>query len=193
MNPHAQEIPVIASQGRIGTASDPHSVPERMAPVVPLDGRRPWHGHPTTPESILPCAQTELPWRIQLASRPLPRLGAVDVVQAGLLVGLRAVEGARNRGLPVGPVLCCPAHARVHIPVEAGTAYRWHVPQTVCRTGRHWECALGGQVVGHSRCSTVWLIPPDGHPDHTDSVTLLHWLALTRSGGTRNREERYGG
>jgi hypothetical protein len=193
MNPHAQEIPVIASQGRIGTASDPRSVQEQMAPVVPLGGRRRWHGHPTTSESILPCAQTELPWRIQLASRPLPRLGPVDVVQAGLLVGLRAVEGARNWGLSVGPVLCCPAHARIHIPVEAGTAYRWHVPQTVCRAGRLWECALDSQVVGHSRCSTVWLLPPDEHPDHTDSATLLHWLALTRSGGTRNREELYGG
>ncbi|MER6132124.1 hypothetical protein [Streptomyces sp. NPDC001815] len=160
--------------------------------MVPLDGWQRLQRRPLSQEPALPCAQTELPWRIQLAPRPVPRLGPVDVVQAGLLVGLRAVEGARRRGLPVGPVLCCHAHSRIHIPVEAGTAYRWHVPQTVCRAGRLWECALDRQVAEYSRCSTVWLLPPDGYPEGTDSAALHHWLALTRSAGVRNREALHG-
>ncbi len=48
---------------------------------------------------------------------------------------LRQLRMERERGLPAGPVLCCIKHSLVHIPVEPGTAYRWHVPQTVCRAG----------------------------------------------------------
>ncbi len=184
---------MIASQGRVEAVPDPPAAHRPVAPVVPLDGRQRLQRHSSSPELALPFAQTELPWRIQLASHPLPRLGPVDVVQAGLLVGLRAVEGARSRGLPVGPVLCCHAHSRIHIPVEADTAYRWHAPQTVCRAGRLWECALDRQVAGYSRCSTVWLLPPDGHPEGTDSAALRHWLALTRSAGVRKREPLHGG
>ncbi|CAM5677521.1 hypothetical protein SALBM311S_02129 [Streptomyces alboniger] len=184
---------MIASPGRVEAVPDPPAAQRPVAPVVPLVGWQRLQRRPLSQESALPLAQTELPWRIQLASHPLPQLGPVDVVQAGLLVGLRAVEGARSRGLSVGPVLCCHAHSRIHIPVEAGTADRWHAPQTLCRAGRLWECALDRQIAGYSGCSTVWLLPPEGHREGTDSAALRHWLALTRSAGARNREMAYGG
>lgn len=184
---------MIASQGRVEATPDPLAAQRQVAPVVPLEGWQQWERRPLMSEPVMPSAQTELLWRIQLAPHPLPRLGPVDVVQAGLLVGLRAVEGVRHRGLSVGPVLCCHAHSRIHIPVESGTAYRWHAPQTVCRAGRMWDCLLDKQGAVHSHCATVWLLPPDGHPGGADSAALLHWLGLTRSAGVRNREVPYGG
>ncbi len=184
---------MIVSPGRVETALNPHTAQHPVPPRVPLVGWQRSQLRPVVPEPALPLAQTELPWRIQLASHPLPRLGPVDVVQAGLLVGLRAVEGARIRGLAVGPVLCCHAHSRIHVPVEAGTAYRWHAPQTVCRSGRLWECTLDRQIAGHTRCSTVWLLPPDGQHSCMHSAALLHWLSLTRSAGIRAGEAPHGG
>lgn len=139
----------------------------------------------------MPSTRTELPWRVQLTAHPLMRRSAVDVVQAGLLVGLRAIEGVRKLGLPVGPVLCCHVHSFIHIPVELDTAYRWHAPQTVCRTGV-WDCAVDKAVAAHSRCSGVWLLSPDREYVCTDSAALLHWLALTRSTGARNWTAPYG-
>lgn len=133
----------------------------------------------------MPSMQTELSWRVQLTAYPPLRHMAVDVVQAGLLVGLRAIEGVRKWGLPVGPVLCCHTHSLIHIPVESDTAYRWHAPQTVCRAGI-WDCAVDKQVAAHSRCSAIWLLPPGRQHVCTDSAALLHWLALTRSTGVRN-------
>lgn len=193
MNPHAQEIPVIASQGRIGTAPDPGSVREHMAPVGPLDGRRQWHGHPTTRSRSCRVRRPNCPGGSSsrhVRCRDSGPSTSCRRDSSSVYVLSRAPETGDPH---IGPMLCCPAHAQTHIPVEAGTAYQWHVPQTVCRAGRLWECALGSQVVGYSRCSTVWLLPPDGHPERTDSATLLHWFALTWSGGARNREDLHGG
>jgi hypothetical protein len=123
---------------------------------------------------------------------PLQRLGSVDVVQAGLLLGLRAAESVRERGLPTGPVLCCIKHSLVHIPVEPGAAYRWHAPQTVCRTGT-WACSADKHDSAYSTCVWVWLIPPDGRHMVTDSAGLLHGISVTRSAVARNSEISYGG
>lgn len=123
---------------------------------------------------------------------PLRQVGAADVVQVGLLLGLRAVESVRERGLPAGPVLCCIKHSLVHIPVEPGAAYRWHAPQTVCGTGT-WVCSVDKQGSAYSTCMGIWLLPPDGRHVFTDSAGLLHGIAVTRSAVARNSGAPYGG
>lgn len=182
---------IAASSGLVEAARDPVAAQRLAGRVVPL---HPWQ-QPQSPhfkqELALPPTQTELPWRVQLAAHPLLQLGTVDVVQAGLFVGLRAIEGVRKRGVPVGPVLCCHAHSLIHIPVESDTAYRWHSPQTVCRSDM-WECALDKHVATRSRCSGIWLLPPGPHT-FTNSSELLHWLALTRSTAVHKGRASYGG
>lgn len=183
---------MIVTQGRVDAAIDPCTPQRPAASVVPPHGWNQPQSQPLLPWVRQPSpAQAELPWGIQLAPRPLPQLGVVDVVQAGLGVGLRAVEAVRKGGWPVGPVLCCISHARIHIPVESDTAYRWHAPQTVCRAGV-WECTTDGPGMTYSRCSGVWLFPPDAGYACTDAPALLHWLSLTRSAGVRSVGERRG-
>lgn len=183
---------MIVTQGRADAAPDPCTPQWPAASVASLHGWNQPQSQPLLPwMRQLSPVQAELSWGIQLATRPLPQLGAVDVVQAGLGVGLRAVEAVRKGGRPVGPVLCCISHARIHIPVESDTAYRWHAPQTVCRAGA-WECTAVGPTMTYSRCSGVWLFPPDNRRACTDAPTLLHWLSLTRSAGVRSFGERRG-
>lgn len=179
--------------GRVGVASD-HFQPQGPAgPVEPSHGWSSPPGWPVLSQARSPSpTQSELSWGVQLAAFPRPRLGAVDVVQVGLGVGLRAVEGVRQDGLSVGPVFCCESHARMHIPVESDTAYRWHAPQTLCRPGV-WECSTREPPTPQSRCSGVWLFPPGPRNTSTHASALLHWLSLTRSAGVRNVEVRHGG
>ncbi len=181
------------ASGRVGVASD-DSLPQRPAGLAgPSHGWGAPPDRPVSSQARSPSpAQSELSWGIQLAAFPRPRLGAVDVVQVGLGVGLRAVEGIRQDGLPVGPVFCCESHVRMHIPAESDTAYRWHAPQTLCRPGA-WECSTSGLPTPRSRCSGVWLFPPGPRNTRTHAPALLHWLSLTRSAGVRNVEVRYGG
>jgi hypothetical protein len=121
----------------------------------------------------------------------MPPLGTVDVVEAGLLVGLRAVERVRAWGLPMGPVLCCIKHSLIHIPVGPDTAYRWHAPQTMCRAAM-WVCSIDKQASAYSTCLGVWLVPPDAKHTCTDSAALLHELSVTRSAVARNWGTPYG-
>lgn len=184
---------MIAHPGPVGFAPDP-PLTHWPTPSAPLWHHRSWpRRQPLSPEPpLLSPTQTELSWRIQFAARPLPPLGAVDVVQAGLRVGLRAVEGVREQGLRAGPVLCCLVHSLVHIPVEADTAYRWHIPQTLCRAGA-WECSTDKQGSRYSRCVGAWLLPVGDQYVSTDSDALFHRLSMTRSVGARNWGVRYGG
>lgn len=183
---------MIASRGRVEVAPAP-PLTQWPTPSAALRHDRSWpRRQPLSPEPpLLSPAQTELSWRIQFAARPLPPLGAVDVVQAGLRVGLRAVEGVREQGLHTGPVLCCLVHSLVHIPVEADTAYRWHAPQTLCRPGA-WECSTDKQRSRYSSCAGVWLLPADKNHGSTDSDALFHRLSMTRSAGARNWGVRHG-
>lgn len=152
---------MIAVSGRVKATPDPYA-PQLLKPAGPR-GDWPYPAHLVWPSApAVPVMQTELPWMIRLTARPAPHLNSVDVLQAGLPVGLRAVEG----------------HAW------------WHVPQTVCRPGRRWGCTLDDHSGVRSHCSTVWLLPSEGHP--TDSATPLHCLALIRSTSTHNRASGYG-
>ena len=183
---------MIVTPGRVDATTDPSTPQGPAASVVSLHGWIQPQSRPLRSEagsSFL--TQAELPWRIQLAARPLPHLGPVDVVQAGLGVGLRAVEGVRKEGWPVGPAFCCISHSRIHIPVEPDTAHRWHAPQTLCRAGI-WECATDRPTTPYLRCSGVWLFTPDAQHLCTDGPALLHWLSLTRSSGVRSFGARRG-
>lgn len=183
---------MIVTQGRVDAAFDPCTSQWPAASVASLYGWNQPQSQPLLSAAGPPfLMQAELPWRIQLTSRPLPQLGPVDVVQAGLGVGLRAVEGVRKAGWPVGPILCCISHSWIHIPVELDTKHWWHAPQTVCRDGV-WECSIDRPTTPYLRCSGVWLFPPDAQHVCTDVPALLHWLSLTRSAGVRSFGERRG-
>ncbi|MFI9588602.1 hypothetical protein ACIHCQ_44110 [Streptomyces sp. NPDC052236] len=121
---------------------------------------------------------------MQPVEQPFPAqlLGsAFDVVQTGMRVGLRALEEAREVAGPVAPVLVCLSHLFVHIPVEPGTAYRWHAPQTLCRPGLL-SCSVSEiESTCCACCPRIWLIPPDktSRP-YTDSTELRHRITLAR-------------
>lgn len=183
---------MIASPYLAKAAPDPFAAQFPAAPVAPGQGETRSHGLPFLPESKLTAQRrTELPWRLQFAARPEPLPGAVDVVEAGLAVGLRAMERVRGWGLPAGPVLCCITHFLMHIPVEPDTVHRWYAPQTTCRTGI-WMCSTAKQRSLHSTCLGVWLLPPNGEQEYTDSSALLHGLSVTRSAVVHNHGLLYG-
>lgn len=124
---------------------------------------------------------TELPWRLGLSAGG-PGLAGVDVVQAGLVHGIQAVEGLRRHGQMVGAVLLCPEHRRLHVPVERDTRHRWGLPQTDCTPG-DLGCGRPGECAGRRRCpGALWLSCPEGaQAALTDSRALHHALALVRS------------
>ena len=183
---------MIASPG-LRAAPDPFAAQSPAARMVPGRGEARSDGLPFLPESTLTARRhTELPWCLQFAGHPTPLASAVDVVEAGLAVGLRAIERIREWGLPAGPVLCCVKHSLMHIPVEPDTVYRWNAPQTTCRTGV-WVCSADKQWSMYSTCLGVWLLPPDSEQDYTDSAALLHGLSVTRSAVAHNYGASYGG
>ncbi|MDX6349383.1 MAG: hypothetical protein QOF84_4173 [Streptomyces sp.] len=140
----------------------------------------------------MPAALTELPWNVQLVGDPPPkRLVAkrVDVVQAGMPVGLRALEAVRGTPHPVGPVLYCVTHLLVHIPVERDTAHRWHAPQTLCRPDT-FACSLPGLGWSRHECRRIWLMPHDSAYAATDSRGLHHQVALARSASRKSTVTR---
>jgi hypothetical protein len=140
----------------------------------------------------MPAALTELPWNVQLVGGPPPqRLVAkrVDVVQAGMPVGLRALEAVRGTPHPVGPVLYCVTHLLVHIPVERDTAHRWHAPQTLCRPDT-FACSLPGLGWSRHECRRIWLMPHDSAYAATDSRGLHHQVALARSASRKSTVTR---
>lgn len=183
---------MITSPRLVKAALDPFAAQHPAARMVPGHRATRSDGLPILPESTLTAHRhTELPWCFQFAGRPQPLASAVDVVEAGLTVGLRAIERVREWGLPAGPVLCCVKHSMMHIPVEPDTVYRWHAPQTVCRTGV-WVCSTDKPWSPYSTCLGVWLLPPDGEQEYTESAALLHGLSVTRSAVAHNHGAPYG-
>lgn len=183
---------MIASPGLVKVVFDSFADEPLAARSVPGRGETRARRRPLLLETLLTARrQTELPWRLQFAARPAPLSGAVDVVESGLTVGLRAMERVRGWGLPAGPVLCCITHSLMHIPVEPDTVYRWYAPQTICRTGI-WMCSTAQQRSAYSRCLGVWLFPPDGEQEYTDSSALLHGISVTRSAVVHNHGALHG-
>ncbi|GAA1890988.1 hypothetical protein GCM10009753_19660 [Streptantibioticus ferralitis] len=126
---------------------------------------------------------SELPWNVCLGERP--QLDSIvttstDVVQAGLCVGMKALDELRKLHRPVGPVLCCMTDLLVHIPVEGGAAWRWHAPQAPCRYG-DFSCLVPGREWQHRECVRIWLLPHGSSFPVTDSAELHHSLAAVRA------------
>ncbi|GGP78648.1 hypothetical protein GCM10010278_66400 [Streptomyces melanogenes] len=124
---------------------------------------------------------TRSSWHVQFA--PLPPHRGVDVVHTNLRLGLSALDDLRDEGGAVGPVLCCPEHQAVLIPVEEGTADRWHAPHSQClRAG--WQCRPGYGTNTVRRCAGgVWLLPDtcSGTLLPASSQDLHHRLCVTRA------------
>ncbi|GAA0612216.1 hypothetical protein GCM10010394_47540 [Streptomyces crystallinus] len=103
-------------------------------------------------------------------------------MHTNLRLGLSALDEMRAGGDAVGPVLCCPEHQAVLIPVEEGTADRWLAPHSQClRAG--WQCRpVCGSTV--RRCAgRVWLLP-DICPQRmvpASSQELHHRLCVSRA------------
>jgi hypothetical protein len=126
---------------------------------------------------------TRLPWHVQFAESPRPRAEAatgVDVVVTALRVGMPALEALRSEGEPVGPVLCCPAHGSMFIPVEAGTSHRWGAAHSQCLRDS-WVCgaAYGS---GWLRCPRrFWLLPYETSFPTTSPGSLHQQLSASRA------------
>ncbi len=130
---------------------------------------------------------SELPWNVRLTEHPRPEsplTTRTDVVQTGLCVGMRALDELRKLRRPVGPVLCCMTDLLVHIPVEAGSAWRWHAPQAPCRYG-DFSCLVPGREWQLRECVRIWLLPHDSSFAVTDSAELHHSLASVRAAWAR--------
>ncbi|GAB3113460.1 hypothetical protein GCM10027160_17460 [Streptomyces calidiresistens] len=122
-----------------------------------------------------------MPWHVQLVEYPPPLTGGrADIVQTGSRLGMCTLDDMRKLGLPVGPVLYCATHLLLHIPVEAGTAHRWHVPQTLCRPGST-SCVVTGPETGGGRCHRIWMTPHDSTHGRTSASDLRHRLLVMRS------------
>ena len=62
---------------------------------------------------------TTYAWRIQFAEDPAPvPRRRISVCRVSERRGLLALESMIRDGLPVGPVLVCPFHGLVHVPVD---------------------------------------------------------------------------
>lgn len=158
------------------------------------EGRRPslhhdsWPSPSSHPPHEWSCGmQTDLPWEVQIVQHSGPILdGDVDVVQAGLRAGLRAVEQMRVSRLPIGSVLCCLTHSLIHIPVERGMASRWSCPLTQCRP-HVFTCTMAAYESAYRRCVRIWMMPPAGAYLCTDGVVFHHRLAVARCADSRTR------
>ncbi|MET9880988.1 hypothetical protein ABZZ36_41330 [Actinacidiphila glaucinigra] len=126
-------------------------------------------------------SRTIQPW--QLALSELPRPAGLppqhDVVATAMGVG---IEALRAQPTAVGPILCCPLHRFLLIPVPAGTAKVWQAPHSRCLPGWRWDCAelLGS---GPARCgSRFWLFDSLwAQAAVTNAGDLYESLSRTRS------------
>ncbi|SNT33353.1 hypothetical protein SAMN05216252_12139 [Actinacidiphila glaucinigra] len=129
-------------------------------------------------------SSTIQPWQLALSEWPRPAgLPAQhDIVATAMGVGLPAVEALRLQPATVGPILCCPLHRFLLIPVPAGTAEVWQAPHSRCLPGGRWDCAelLGS---GPARCgSRFWLFDGVQAPAAvTNARDLYDSLSRTRS------------
>ncbi|MFE7114473.1 hypothetical protein ACFU99_03495 [Streptomyces sp. NPDC057654] len=104
-----------------------------------------------------------------------------DVVETAVAVGLYALDGLRDAGVPVGPVRLCSPHGTLQIYVPLGTRYRWCAAHFVCHGGR--SCPVSGAPsnwVGSS-CHPVFLQPHSNAPETTDPDALYTHLYAVRS------------
>ncbi|GGV50538.1 hypothetical protein GCM10010245_79640 [Streptomyces spectabilis] len=122
---------------------------------------------------------------------PLPaalRHGPVDVVRVSMGVGIPALNAMLRQGQGM-PVLCCPAHHVMHVPVPAGTASAWRAPHSVCLPGTQWGCAdlrYGPPQPYDARVLVLPARPAGDAPAPAGSGVaspeqLFHALSLTRS------------
>ncbi len=161
-----------------------HGLPGHMASAPLTELPRPPRTVQSVPTgvSMPPSFSTTQPWHFTLSESPRPAGLPTnhDIVSTSVGVGLPAVEALREQPDAVGPILCCPLHQVLLIPVAAGTAHVWHAPHSRCRPGGRWDCAeLADHGPGPCR-SRFWIF------DHSQaSITkagdLFDTLSLTRS------------
>lgn len=124
---------------------------------------------------------TTYAWWVQLTESPLPDpLARLEwaVLPLGLQPGLPALEALLYDGEPVGPVLCCPRHRRLYVPVAAECRRSLDGERLGVR-GRDLSCPFDGRHCGGCD-GRLWLFPSD--PRHlTDLVTLADQLFRVRS------------
>lgn len=102
---------------------------------------------------------TQYRWHVQRGSArsgDLSLLGSgLDSVETSAFIGIAALEWLLEESSPVGPALQCLAHARMLIPVPAGTAGWWAAAHSSCRPGIR-ECDADPYA---PRCVLQWLAP----------------------------------
>lgn len=102
------------------------------------------------------------PWQVQVTDRASPAgPGTVLTIHQGL--GLRALAALRSRRIPVGPVVLCPQHGLLHIPVT-----RNPYGPVMERTGRARisetdSCPYDAGHRAGRRHDRIWLLPGDDH------------------------------
>lgn len=115
-------------------------------------------------ELMMPLLSSRHCWRVVGSESPLPDLvpRQVDIVRLSWGLGMAALDGMIDNGMPVGPLLCCTTHQRLLVPVAAGTASWWRAPhsEVQCGQGRLLQCSTQGpEGVCHGR--RFWLLPPE--------------------------------
>ncbi|MFM9540095.1 hypothetical protein [Streptomyces turgidiscabies] len=139
----------------------------------------------TVPTGVLmnPNASTRRTWQLPFAESPHPAGLPThhDIVRTGMGLGLPALDVLREQTDTVGPVLSCPSHQLLLIPVEAGTADTWQAPHSTCRPGAMEPC-LDLDHRGYTpRCRRFLLLGGPISQATTDAAALHHSLSLTRS------------
>lgn len=122
-----------------------HGLPGHVASAPLTELPRPPRTVQSVPTgvSMPPSFSTTQPGHFTLSESPRPAGLPTnhDIVSTSVGVGLPAVEALREQPDAVGPILCCPLHQVLLIPVAAGTAHVWHAPHSRCRPGGRWDCA----------------------------------------------------
>lgn len=125
------------------------------------------------------------PWLLSLGEQPRPAglPGVFDVVRTSAGIGMAAVDDLRDQGEHVGPILCCPDHRVLLIPVEAGTAAIWQAPHSVCQPLGQWSCESEHEPHrASSRCSgRFWMYAPGAPASTATPAALHHSLSVVRS------------
>ncbi|MER6372583.1 hypothetical protein ABT255_30205 [Streptomyces mirabilis] len=137
----------------------------------------------TTGVLMNPLASTRKPWQLTFAESPHPAglPPRHDIVRTGMGLGLPALDALREQADSVGPILCCPVHRLLLIPVEAGTADTWQAPHSTCSPGTVQHC-LDLEYRGYTpQCGRFWLLGGQNSQATTDAAALHHSLSLTRS------------
>ncbi|MEU6405299.1 hypothetical protein [Streptomyces sp. NPDC046985] len=116
-------------------------------------------------------------WILAFGEAPAALPSAHDTVRVSLALGLSAIDGLVTDEAGVGSVKCCLVHSQLLVPVESGTAIRWHAPHSVCVSGTP-RCA----AEGYRRCLALWMTPPRRGTDPLTAADALHEaLSRTRS------------